>query len=185
MQTPGGGSPPGVSTTSLQKGILMALDSLQDLFVHELKDLYSAETQITKALPRLMEAANSEELQQAFAKHLQETKGHVGRIENIFRQLEGSPRGKKCAGMEGLLQEGKEVLKEDAPDWIMDAALIGAARRVEHYEIAAYSSARDHAEKLGMYEAVEFLQQTLDEESAADKKLAAIAANSVKAFTAM
>jgi ferritin-like metal-binding protein YciE len=163
----------------------MALNTLQDLFVHELKDLYSAETQITKALPKMAETANSEELQQAFAKHLQETEEHVQRLENIFRELEVSPRGKKCVGMEGLLEEGKELMKEDAEDWVMDAALIGAAQRVEHYEIAAYGTARDHAEKLGLYQAAQLLQQTLDEEGAADKKLTEIAASSVNALAAM
>jgi len=163
----------------------MALQTLQDLFVHELKDLYSAENQILKMLPKMVEAANSEELAQAFADHLQETKGHVQRIEDIFRELEGSPRGKKCAGMEGLLKEGKELLEEEAADWVMDAALIGAAQRVEHYEIAGYGTARDHAEKLGLYKVAQQLQQTLDEEGAADKKLTEIAVSSINALAAM
>lgn len=163
----------------------MPLETLQDLFISELKDLYSAETQITKALPKMAEAANAEELQQAFAKHLSETEGHVQRLEDIFRELQVSPRGKKCVGMEGLLEEGKEVMKADAQDWVMDAALIGAAQRVEHYEIAAYGAARDHAEKLGLYQAAQLLQQTLDEEGAADKKLTEIAASSVNALAAM
>jgi len=163
----------------------VALHTLHDLFIHELKDLYSAENQILKALPKMIEAANSEELAQAFAKHLQETEGHVQRIEDIFRELEGSPRGKKCAGMEGLLKEGKEVMEEQAADWVMDAALIGAAQRVEHYEIAGYGTARDHAQKLGMYQAAQLLQQTLDEEGAADKKLTEIAASSINALAAL
>ena len=123
----------------------MALNTLQELLVHELKDLYSAENQIIKALPKMVEAANSEELAQAFAHHLQETEGHVQRIEAIFRELEGSSRGKKCAGMEGLLKEGKEVLEEEGADWVIDAALIGAAQRVEHYEMAGYGTVCDHA----------------------------------------
>lgn len=163
----------------------MALDTLLDLFVHELKDLYSAETQIVKALPKMVTTANSEELKQAFQDHLQETEGHVQRLEDIFRDLQVSPRGKKCVGMEGLLEEGKEIMKEKAQDWVMDAALIGAAQRVEHYEIAAYGTAREHAEKLGMYPAAQLLQQTLDEEGAADKKLTEIAARSVNALAAL
>lgn len=163
----------------------MALDTLHDLFVHELKDLYSAEMQLTKALPKMADAANSEELQQAFAHHLQDTETHVQRLEEIFRELQVSPRGKKCVGMEGLVEEGKEVMKEDAADWVLDAALIGAAQRVEHYEIAAYGTARDHAEKLGLYPLAQLLQETLNEEGAADKKLTEIAANSVNALAAI
>jgi ferritin-like metal-binding protein YciE len=163
----------------------MALENLQDLFVHELKDLYSAENQILKALPRMVDAANAEELAQAFAGHLNETEGHVRRLEDIFRELQVSPRGKKCVGMEGLLEEGKELLKEEAADWVLDAGLIGAAQRVEHYEIAAYGTARDHAEKLGLYQVAQLLQETLDEEGAADKKLSEIAASSVNALAAM
>lgn len=163
----------------------MALESLHDLFVHELKDLYSAETQITKALPKMADAANSEALQQAFATHLHETERHVERLEEICRELQVSPRGQKCVGMAGLLEEGKELLKEDATDWVLDAALIGAAQRVEHYEIAAYGTARDHAEKLGLFRAAKALQQTLDEEGAADQKLTEIAATSVNALAAL
>jgi ferritin-like metal-binding protein YciE len=163
----------------------MALDTLLDLFVHELKDLYSAETQIVKTLPKLVTTANSEESKQAFQDHLQETEGHVQRLEDIFRDLQVSPRGSKCVGMEGLLEESKALMKEKAQDWVMDAALISAAQRVEHYEIAAYGTARDHAEKLGMYPAAQLLQQTLDEEGAADKKLTEIAARSVNALAAL
>lgn len=163
----------------------MALENLHDLFIHELKDLYSAENQILKALPKMVDAATSEELAQAFASHLQETEGHVRRIEDIFRDLDGSPRGKKCAGMEGLLKEGKEAMSEQAADWVMDAALIGAAQRVEHYEMAGYGTARDHAEKLGLYPAAKLLQQTLDEEGAADKKLTQIAESSINALAAL
>jgi ferritin-like metal-binding protein YciE len=163
----------------------MALDTLQDLFIHELKDLYSAESLIIKALPKMVTAAHAEEVKQAFQEHLEETEGHVQRLEDIFRELQVSPRGKKCVGMEGLLEEGKELLKEQAQDWVMDAALIGAAQRVEHYEIAAYGTARDHAEKLGMYPSAQLLQQTLDEEGTADKKLTEIAARSVNALAAL
>lgn len=162
----------------------MAFENLQDLFVHELKDLYSAENQILKALPKMVQAANSAELQQAFQDHLTQTEGHVQRLEDILRELQVSPRGVKCAGMEGLLEEGKEVLKQkaEAQDWVLDAALIGAAQRVEHYEMAAYGTARAHAEKLGLYRAAKLLQQTLDEEGAADKKLTEIAERAVNAL---
>ncbi len=163
----------------------MALDTLHDLFVDELKDLYSAETQLTKALPKMAEGANSEELVHAFESHLNETKEHVQRLEDIFSELQASPRGKKCVGMEGLIEEGKEVLKEKGQDWVLDAALIGAAQRVEHYEMAAYGTAREHAEKLGLYKAARLLQTTLDEEGAADKKLTAIAESSVNALAAL
>jgi len=163
----------------------MTFETLQDLFIHELKDLYSAETQIVKALPKMIEAASSEELQRAFDHHLRETETHVQRIEDIFRDLSGSPRGVKCAGMEGLLQEGKEMIQAEATDWVKDAGLIGAAQRVEHYEMAGYGTARDHAEKLGLYQAAQLLQQTLDEEGEADKKLTEIAKSSVNALAAM
>lgn len=163
----------------------MALENLHGLFVHELKDLYSAENQILKALPKMVDAATSEELAQAFAKHLHETEGHVQRLETIARDLDVSPRGKKCVGMEGLLKEGKEVMQEEAAEWVMDAALIGAAQRVEHYEMAIYGTAREHAFRLGMMQAAELLQQTLDEESAADKKLTEIAESSINALAAL
>jgi ferritin-like metal-binding protein YciE len=162
----------------------MAQENLHDLFVHELKDIYSAENQILKALPKMVEAANSAELEKAFSDHLHQTEGHVQRIEEIFRQLEDSPRGKKCVGMEGLVEEGKEVLKEEAEDWVKDAALIGAAQKVEHYEMAAYGTARAHAEKLGMSRAADLLQQTLKEEEAADKKLTDIAESAVNTLAA-
>lgn len=163
----------------------MALDSLHELFIHELKDLYSAENQIIKALPKLAASANSDELAQALQDHLAETEVHVQRLEDIFRDLQVSPRGKKCVGMEGLLEEGTEILKQEPLDWVMDAALIGAAQRVEHYEIAAYGTARDHAAKLGFYTAANLLQQTLDEEGAADKKLTEIADESVNVLAAL
>lgn len=163
----------------------MTFDTLQDLFTHELKDLYSAENQITKALPKMIEAANSEELQRALDNHLHVTEIHVQRLEEILRDLQTSPRGVKCHGMEGLLEEGKEMIKTEAPDWVKDAGLIGAAQRVEHYEMAGYGTARDHAEKLGLYQAAQLLQQTLDEEGDADKKLTEIAKSSVNALAAM
>jgi len=153
----------------------MSLMTLRDLFVHELKDLYSAENQIIKALPKMAKAATSAELQQAFEHHLEQTKEQVTRLESIFENLEVSPRGKKCKAVEGLIEEGKEILEEDAEDAVRDAALIGAAQRVEHYEIAGYGCARTYARLLGEEEAAELLQQTLDEEADTDKKLTGLA----------
>src|ERR1700712_2735768 len=119
---------------------IMADKGLQELYVDELKDLYSAESQLVKALPKMAKAASSEELRQGFEEHLEQTKGHVQRLEQIFEQLEESPKGKKCVGMEGLIKEGSEATEEDYEGAVMDAALIGAAQRVEHYEIAAYGT---------------------------------------------
>ena len=124
----------------------MKHESLKDLYVDELKDLFSAETQLTKALPKLAKAATSEELRTAFEEHLEQTKGHVERLEEIFESLEEKPTGKKCVGMEGLIKEGAEVMQEDFEEEVMDAALIGAAQRVEHYEIAAYGTVRTFAD---------------------------------------
>lgn len=149
----------------------MSLDSLQKLFIEELKDVYNAEKQILRALPKMAKAAESPELQQAFTKHLKETEGHVQRLERIFKELGQAARGKKCKGMEGLLEEGKEVLEEDGDPAVIDAALISSAQRVEHYEMAAYGCLRSYAELLGYSQAAQLLQQTLQEEEAADKKL--------------
>jgi ferritin-like metal-binding protein YciE len=152
------------------------MENLQDLFTHELKDLYSAEKQLVKALPRMAKAAASEELQTAFEEHLGQTEEHVARLEKILDEMEASvSRVPKCKGMEGLIEEGKEILANGVDDAVIDAALIGAAQRVEHYEIAAYGTARAHAMELGMDRAAKLLQKTLDEESAADRKLTEIA----------
>jgi ferritin-like metal-binding protein YciE len=154
----------------------MKLQTLEDLFVDELKDLYSAENQIVKALPKLVKAASSEELQEAFREHLEQTKTHVERLEQIFDDLDLKPRGKKCKGMEGLLEEGEEFIKaNDADDSVRDAGLIAAAQRVEHYEIAAYGCACSFAKKLGNESAATRLHQTLDEEAETDKKLTSLA----------
>ena len=153
----------------------MKIDSVQDLLVHELKDLYSAENQLVKALPKMAKAATTPELKQAFQAHEKQTEQQVKRIERIFGALEGSPAGKKCKGMEGLIEEGKEILEEDMPDRLRDAALIGAAQKVEHYEMAAYGTARELAEHLGMHDAARLLQETLDEEGETDKLLTEIA----------
>jgi ferritin-like metal-binding protein YciE len=149
----------------------MSLDSLEKLFIEELKDIYNAEKQILRALPRMAKTAESPELQQAFTKHLKETESQVQRLEQIFKDLGHAVRGKKCKGMEGLLEEGKEVLEEEGEPAVIDAALIASAQRVEHYEIAAYGCLRTYANLLGYSQAERLLQQTLAEEEAADKKL--------------
>jgi len=148
---------------------------LKDLYIDELKDIYSAETQLVKALPKMAKAAASEELRSGFEEHLQQTKGHVARLEQIFQALDEKPTGKKCAGMEGLIKEGGEAAGEDYEDDAKDAALIGAAQRVEHYEIAAYGTVRAIAETLGENEAVDLLSQTLQEEKDTDVKLSNLA----------
>jgi len=146
-----------------------------DLLVEELKDLYSAETQLLKALPKMAKAATSEELGNAFEQHLQQTEGHVERLEKIGAQLGHSLKGKKCKAMEGLVAEGKDVMQEDAEPVLLDLALIGAAQKVEHYEIAGYGTARTLAELVGEDEVAGILQETLDEEGETDKRLTAIA----------
>ena len=156
----------------------MKLENLEDLFVDELKDLYSAETQLIKALPKLAKAAASAELRAAFEEHLELTQQHAARIEDICAELEASPRGKKCKGMEGLIEEGKEMIeqkRERSESNVTDAGIIGAAQRVEHYEIASYGTARAHAQQLGHNRAADLLQQTLDEERQADEKLSELA----------
>ena len=153
----------------------MKLETLRELYIDELKDLYSAETQITKALPKLVETATNSALRQAFEHHLEETRNHVTRLEQIFEGLDESPKGKTCEGMKGLLKEGDERAGEDGDADVLDAGLISAAQRVEHYEIAAYGSARSYAELLGEKEAVRLLTDTLEEEKAADTKLTQVA----------
>jgi ferritin-like metal-binding protein YciE len=153
----------------------MELSSLEDLFVEELKDLYSAETQLTKALPKMAKAATSKELRAGFEKHLKQTQDHVDRLEQIFNDLEVSPKGKKCQAMAGLIEEGSEVIEEDAEPEVKDAALIAAAQRVEHYEIAGYGCVRTYAKLLGNTDAMRLLQQTLDEEGETDKALTKLA----------
>jgi ferritin-like metal-binding protein YciE len=144
---------------------------LQELYIDELKDIYSAETQLVKALPKMARASSSEELKEGFEEHLEQTKGHVSRLEKIFKALGEKPTGKKCMGMEGLIKEGGEAAEEDYEGDTKDQALIGAAQRVEHYEIAAYGTVRAMAEKLGHDEAVKLLEQTLQEEKDTDVKL--------------
>ena len=153
----------------------MEMETLQELFVDELKDLYSAENQITKALPKMAKTATSDELKKGFLEHLEQTKGHISRLESIFGELDERPEGKKCKGMEGLLTEGSELMKEDAEPEVIDAGMISAAQRVEHYEIAAYGTVRTYAELLGLKKAAKLLQETLDEEKATDQKLSGLA----------
>jgi ferritin-like metal-binding protein YciE len=153
----------------------MKLDSLKELYVDELKDLYSAENQLLKAIPKMAKAATSPALKKGFEKHLEETKGQVERLEQIFKALGESPKGKKCKAMEGLVEEGKEVMEEDAEPEVMDAALIAAAQRVEHYEIAGYGCVRTYAQLLGETQAAKLLQQTLDEEGKTDHALTKLA----------
>jgi ferritin-like metal-binding protein YciE len=152
----------------------MSVESIEELFLDELKDLYSAEKQITKALPKMVKAASTQDLSAAFDSHLQETKGHVERLEQIFQKLEKKGTGKTCEGMKGVLEEGSEVIQEIEKGPIRDAGLIAAAQRVEHYEIAGYGSVRSFAQLLGKQDIVELLQETLDEEKAADEKLTKI-----------
>jgi ferritin-like metal-binding protein YciE len=153
----------------------MPNEGLKELYVDELKDLYSAESQLVKALPKLAKAAASEELRAGFEEHLEQTKGHVQRLEQIFEMLDESPKGKKCKGMEGLVEEGSEIMEEDFEDALLDAALIGAAQRVEHYEIAAYGTVRAFAEELGESEHASLLAKTLEEEKETDEKLTELA----------
>jgi ferritin-like metal-binding protein YciE len=150
---------------------------LKELYVDELKDIYSAETQLVKALPKMAKAAVSEELRSGFEQHLEQTKGHAARLEQIFKALDEKPTGKHCNGMEGLIKEGGEAAEEDYEGDAKDAALIGAAQRVEHYEIAAYGTVRAMAEKLGEDAAVKLLSQTLQEEKDTDVKLSDLADN--------
>jgi ferritin-like metal-binding protein YciE len=148
---------------------------LEELLIDELKDLYSAENQMTKSLPRMAKAASSPELKRAFERHLEETRRQVERLEQIGEALDVRLTGKKCKGMEGLIEEGKEIMAEDLEDSALDAGLIGAAQKAEHYEIAAYGTARTHASMLGLNKVAKLLQQTLDEEGVTDKKLTQLA----------
>jgi ferritin-like metal-binding protein YciE len=153
----------------------MEMETLKDLYVEELKDLYSAENQILKALPKMIKAASHDDLKRAFTKHLQETEVHVQRIEQVCDDLGVSPKGKKCVGMEGLLKEGSELIKEKPDDDVLDAGLIAAAQHVEHYEMAGYGCCRTYARQLGYDSQADLLQTTLDEEGNADKILTQVA----------
>jgi ferritin-like metal-binding protein YciE len=153
----------------------MTIDSIDTLLTEELKDIYDAEKQITKALPKMIKAASSPELKQAFEEHLEITKRQISRLEEVFELLDEKAGSKPCAGMKGLLQEGEEVMQEDMDEELLyDAALIGAAQKVEHYEIAAYGTVRTFAQMLGNGQVVDLLEQTLEEEKEADRKLTEI-----------
>jgi len=163
----------------------MKVTTLDELLEDELKDIYSAETQLIEALPNMVNAAESKDLRAAFEKHLEQTRTHAQRIEEICGDLKTTPSGKNCAGMEGLIKEGTEIIQSDAESEPKQAALIGAAQRVEHYEIAAYGTARAHARQLGYLKAVNLLSQTLEEEKEADKQLTKVAENRVNVKAAM
>lgn len=149
----------------------MKATTLKDVYVDELRDLYNAEQQLIKALPKMAKAATSEDLRQGFEEHLEQTKGHAQRLEQIFQALGESIKGKKCKGMEGIIAEGAEVISEDYEGAAMDAAIIAAAQRVEHYEIAGYGSVHAYATILGETEAANLLERTLNEEKETDQKL--------------
>jgi len=157
----------------------MEMESLRELYVEELKDLWSAETQITKALPKMMKAATNPKLKKAFNTHLKQTERHVKRLERIFKELDESPRGKKCVGMEGLIKEGQELIKEKPEADVLDAGLISAAQHVEHYEIAGYGCVRTWARQMGEERQAELLQETLDEEEQTDRLLTELAESEI------
>src|SRR6202011_252555 len=153
----------------------MKNSALRELYVEELRDIYDAENQLVKALPEMAKAATSQELRSGFENHLEQTKEHVRRLEQVLNELGEKAKGKKCKGMQGLVSEGKEIIEEDFEDDVRDAALISAAQRVEHYEIAAYGTVRTYAEILGERNAVSLLEKTLQEEKETDEKLTEIA----------
>jgi ferritin-like metal-binding protein YciE len=157
----------------------MEMETLQELFVEELKDLYSAEAQLLKAMPKMVKKAQHPELKKAFETHMRETEGQVKRLDQIFENLGEKAKGKKCLAMEGLINEAKEHMSEDMDEDVMDAALIGMAQKIEHYEIAGYGTARTYAKLLGNKEVQRLLQETLDEEGKTDKLLTKLAESSI------
>jgi ferritin-like metal-binding protein YciE len=174
-----------LTTLGFNLEILMTITTLDEVLADELKDIYSAENQLIKALPKMAKAVESNDLRKAFEKHLEQTRVHAQRIEEICSDLSIKPRGKKCVGMEGLIEEGREVLQSHADPIPLQAALIGAAQRVEHYEIAAYGTARAHAKQLGYLKAVNLLGQTLEEEKQTDELLTKLAENRINVKAAM
>lgn len=164
---------------------MVALNDLNDLLVDQLRDLYNAEGQLTKALPKMAKTATNPELKQAFQTHLAETQEQITRLEQVFEALGEKPKGKTCHAMKGLIEEAQEVISEDADDAVKDAALIAAAQRVEHYEIAGYGTVRTYAETLGHREAAKLLQKTLDEEGKTDKLLTQLAETCVNQLAEM
>jgi len=157
----------------------MSADNLREALVDEIRDIYNAEKQLVKALPKMAKGAESDELREAFEKHLEETEGQVTRLERVFELLDEKPRGKHCAGMAGIVEEGSEKLQEDMEGSVLDACLIASAQKVEHYEISAYGSAIAWAEALGLTEVCDVLNETLEEEKAADEKLSALAESGI------
>lgn len=157
----------------------MEVETLQELLIEEMRDIYSAETQLTKAMPKMAKKATSPQLKKAFETHLRETEGQIVRLQKIFEKLGKKPTGKKCAAMEGLLEEGKEMMGEDMDDDVMDAALIAIAQKVEHYEIASYGTVRTWAQACGDEQTARLLQQTLDEEGKTDKLLTELAESTI------
>lgn len=164
---------------------MAAMKTLEELFIHNLKDIYNAEKQLVKALPKMAKAATSEKLRDGFEEHLQQTQGHVERLEQIFSALDVNGKGVKCLAMEGLVEEGAEAIHEKADDAIHDAALIAAAQKVEHYEIAAYGTLATFADRLGNSEAAELLKQTLAEEKETDEKLTELAESEINVAAEM
>jgi ferritin-like metal-binding protein YciE len=171
----------------MNKETTMKIDTLEDLLADELKDLYSAENQLVKALPKMAKTAQSRELRMAFEEHLKQTQNHVQRLEQVTDDLGVSPKGKKCVGMEGLIEEGKEIMMNGSKDPAspMEAGMIGAAQKVEHYEIAAYGTAIAHARQLGFNNVASVLEKTLEEEKMTDEKLTKLAENRVNVQAAM
>ena len=163
----------------------LKLNSLRDLLVEELRDLYSAETQLVEALPKMAQAATSQELRSAFEHHLEETRGHVSRLESIFQKIGEGSSGETCEAMKGLVKEGEILVKAQGEPDVRDAGLIGAAQRVEHYEMAGYGTARSLARRLGENQAAETLQRTLNEEAQANEKLTSIAEAQVNVSAAL
>jgi ferritin-like metal-binding protein YciE len=164
---------------ALAKEIDMQMQDLEDLFVDQLRDLYNAEKQLTKALPKMAKKASDDQLKQAFTQHLEQTEEHVQRLEQILEKLGKRASGKTCKAMQGLIEEGKELMEEDAEPEVLDAGLIAAAQRVEHYEIAGYGTVRAYAKLLGNNDAAKLLQKTLDEEGDTDKKLTQLAESTI------
>jgi ferritin-like metal-binding protein YciE len=158
---------------------MAGMKTLRDLFEDELRDVYDAEKQIVKALPKMIKASGSEELSSALESHLEETRGHVERLERVFESLDMSARGKHCKGMAGILEEGANLMQEDGDESVLDAGFIAAAQRVEHYEITAYGSLMAWAKALGLKDALSLLKENEAEEKAADKKLTAIAESGI------
>jgi ferritin-like metal-binding protein YciE len=157
----------------------MELETLKDLYIHELKDLFSAEQQLVKALPKMAKAASNKELAAGFQEHLEQTRGHAQRLEQILSSHKASTRGPKCKGMQGIVAEGAEMIEEEADDEVKDAGLIAAAQRVEHYEMAGYGTARSYAELLDDQEGAKLLQTTLEEEKQTDQKLSKLAKSAI------